>query len=57
MRIWSLLFQVGLKPGQDRPTVWNNLGLCQMEQEQGGGCRGLFFPEATKKQEVMGGKQ
>lgn len=28
-----------------------------MENEQGGGCRDLFFRVATKKQEVMGGKQ
>lgn len=25
--------------------------------EQGGGCRDLFFPVATKKQDTMGGKQ
>lgn len=27
------------------------------ENEQGGGCRDLFFPVATKKQELMGGEQ
>lgn len=27
------------------------------QNEQGGGCRDLFFPVATKKQDTMGGKQ
>lgn len=60
MCIWSLPFQACFKPGQDCTTIWNDPLLCQVmrwrisREEAAGIC---FFPTATKKQEVKGGKQ
>lgn len=55
---WSLPVLGCVKPGQDCAAIQSDCSFTDVsENEQGGGCRDLFFPMATKKQEVMGGKQ
>lgn len=54
---WSLPVLGCVKPGQDCAAIQSDCSATDVrENEQGRGCRDLFFPVATKKQELMGGK-
>lgn len=55
---WSLPVLGHVKPGQDCAAIQSDCSVTDVrENEQGGACRDLFFPVATKKQELMAGKQ